>query len=408
MKIAILNTGNELLRGTTLNTNLSFAGMMLTSAGEEADCALAVPDEPAMIKDALGLLLENHDLVIVTGGLGPTADDLTRDIVCELLNLQQHEDPGLRAGLEEYWQSRHPERNAPASYYAQSMVPEHAEIMDNHNGSAPGLWIEGEYLKRKALVALLPGPPSEFEPMFCDEFLPRLHARRGQQIFTERIMVSNTPEIIAQEKVESVISPNIRAAYCASAEGTRIFLTGNDHNQTCEFMEKIKKMFGCSVLTNGHLDLAGELAERLSVLGCTLATAESCTGGMISAAITAQPGISSIYLGGVVCYSNQSKQRELSVTAEILERHGAVSAECARAMAEGVCRRFGAKAGIAVTGIAGPGGGTVHKPVGLVYIGAMYNGKVVDRRLDLRGNRAKIRQCATAQALILLREMLMS
>lgn len=408
MQIAILNTGNELLRGATLNTNLTFAGTMLATVGEEADCALTIPDEPPLIRRALASLLQTHELVIVTGGLGPTADDLTRDIVCRLLNLPQREDPELRAMLENFWQERHPNSAAPPSYYAQALVPEHGHVIRNCNGTAPGLWIDGTYFKRNVVVALLPGPPSEFEPMFQNEFLPRLRERRGKQIFTERFMASNTPEITAQEKVEAVLPPHLRAAYCASVEGTRVFLTGDDPSAVHEFTESVKKTFGNSILANGHQDLVAELVERLVANNCTIATAESCTGGMIGAMLTASPGVSKIYLGGIVCYSNESKQRELNVSPEILQQHGAVSHECAVALVEGVCRRFGAQAGISVTGIAGPGGGTPQKPVGLVYVGVMLNGITEVRELHLRGDRAQVRRRAAAQALILLREMLMS
>lgn len=408
MQIAILNTGNELLRGATLNTNLTFSGAMLATIGEEADCALAVPDEPLIIRRALASLLKTHELVIVTGGLGPTADDLTRDIVCGLLNIQQHEAPELRAKLEKYWLERHPGSSGPPSYYAQALVPEYAQVMNNCNGTAPGLWIDGTYFKRNVVVALLPGPPSEFEPMFRDEFLPRLSARRGKQIFTEKFMASNTSEMAAQEKIEAVLPPHLRAAYCASVEGTRVFLTGDNSAAVHEFTENVKKTFGNSILANGHQDLVDELVERLAAKSYTVATAESCTGGMIGAMITAPPGASNIYPGGVVCYSNESKQRELNVSSEILEQYGAVSRECATAMVEGVCQRFGTQAGISVTGIAGPSGGTPQKPVGLVYVGVMLNGKTAVLELHLRGDRAQVRRRAAAQALILLREMLMS
>lgn len=406
MKIAILNTGNELLRGTTVNTNLSFIGRELASIGEEADCSITVPDGPDDMRRALEVLFTTHDLVIVTGGLGPTSDDLTREVVCELLRQPLREDPALRQMLDAYWLERHPGSPAPAFYLRQGLVPVNGRVMKNSNGTASGLWVPGECQGRKVYAAMLPGPPLELEPMVRHELIPLLIEHRDKTVFTDKFLLANTAELAAQDYVESIMPSYLRVAYCASVEGTRVFLSGEDEGKTREFGLEVRRHFGHAVVAAPHLDLIDEIAEKLIALNCKLATAESCTGGMIGAAFTDLPGISAIYEGGVISYSNEVKHRELGVPLELLGKYGAVSAECARAMVEGVCRKFNACAGLSATGIAGPDGGTAEKPVGLVYVGAMFNGKVEVRELRMRGSRELIRRRTVAQALNLLRDLL--
>ncbi len=408
MKIAILNTGNELLRGTTINSNLGFIGRELAEIGEEADCAIAVPDGADELTGALKMLYPLHDLVIITGGLGPTTDDITRETVCELLKLPMHSDPELLKSLAQYWAERHPGSPPPDFYLRQALVPENGSILTNRNGTASGLWLKGVYEGKPVYTAMLPGPPLELEPMVHNELIPVIKACHDLTVFTDKFMLVNTPELTAQEFVAARLPENIRVAYCASVEGTRVFLSGADEPAVRKFGAVVREHFGTAVLKAPHLNLIDELAERLLQMNCSLATAESCTGGLIGAAFTDLPGISAIYEGGVISYSNTVKMRELGVPAELLERYGAVSAECARAMVEGVCRKFGVRAGISATGIAGPGGGTPDKPVGLVYVGAALDGKVEVKELRLRGSRDLIRRRTVAQALNLLRSMILS
>ncbi len=406
MKIAILNTGNELLRGTTVNTNLSFIGRELAAIGEEPDCSITVPDGPDDMQAALEILFATHDLVIITGGLGPTSDDLTREVVCKLLDEPLREDPTLRAKLEAYWEQRHPGYPGPASYYRQALVPVHGAILKNSNGSASGLWLPGRYQNRKVLAVMLPGPPMELEPMVHSELMPLLRELHGESSCTDKFMLADIPELVAQEFVEAILPETLNVSYCASVEGTRVFINGSDKARVHEITDEVKKHFGAAVLREPHLNLADEVAERLAVAGCKLATAESCTGGLIGAAFTDIPGVSAIYEGGVISYSYDVKQRELGISPELLETHGAVSAECALAMVEGVCRKFHTGAGISATGIAGPGGGTPEKPVGLVYVAAAFNGRVKVEELHLRGSRDLIRRRTVAKAINLLRTLI--
>jgi nicotinamide-nucleotide amidase len=406
MKIAILNTGNELLRGTTVNTNLSFIGRELAALGEEPDCSITVPDNPGDMRAALESLFSTHDLVIVTGGLGPTSDDLTREVVCELLGEPLREDHSLRQMLEEYWNERHPDSAGPDFYFRQALVPVNGAVLKNRNGTAPGLWIPGLYHGRSVFAALLPGPPTELEPMVHDELLPLLLAIHGESICTDKFMLADTPELAAQEFVEAALPAPLKVSYSASPEGTRVFISGTDPDKVYAATKQIKVHFGRAVVGAPHLGLAEELLDLLTAARCKLATAESCTGGLIGASFTDQAGASAVYEGGVISYSNEVKVRELGVSGKLLEQHGAVSPECARAMVEGACRRFNTEAGIAATGIAGPSGGTPDKPVGLVYIAATLNGRTEVRQLRLRGSREQIRRRTVAKAMNLLRELL--
>lgn len=407
MKIAILNTGNELLRGTTVNTNLSFLGKELAALGEEPDCSMTVPDSPGEIRTALEILFAAHDLVIVTGGLGPTSDDLTREIVCALLEEPLREDPALRIMLEARWHERFPGCAAPDFYFRQALAPVNGTVLKNGNGTAPGLWIPGLWRGRKVFAALLPGPPAELEPMVHDELIPLLRGLHGDSVCTDKFMLADTPELTAQEFIATILCPPLKVSYSASPEGTRVFISGADADKVYETAGQIKAHFGRAVLGAPHLSLANEILERLISARCRLATAESCTGGLIGAAFTDLPGVSAVYEGGVISYSNEVKHRELGVPRELLMQYGAVSAECARAMVEGVCRKFGTEAGLSATGIAGPGGGTPGKPVGLAYVGARFGGRTEVRELHLRGSRDQIRRRTVAKALNLLRELML-
>lgn len=408
MKIAILNTGNELLRGTTINSNLGFIGRELAEIGEEADCAITVPDGSEELVGALEMLYPFHDLVIITGGLGPTTDDMTREVVCDLLKLPMRKDPELLEKLTRYWEERHPGNPPPEFYLRQAMVPENGTILANYNGTASGLWLKGKFNEKEVYTAMLPGPPLELEPMVRHELIPLIRKCHDQALFTDKFMLANTPELTAQDFVIAHLPENIKVAYCASAEGTRVFLSGTNEPAVRKFGMVVRGHFGAAVLKAPHLSLVDELTERLLQINCSLATAESCTGGMVGATITDLPGVSAIYKGGIISYDNAVKIDELGIPVELLERYGAVSAECAEMMAEGVRRKFKTRAGLAATGIAGPSGGTPEKPVGLVYVAIALDDKVEVRELRLRGSRDMIRRRTTAQVLNLLRDMIVN
>jgi nicotinamide-nucleotide amidase len=280
------------------------------------------------------------------------------------------------------------------------MVPENSEVLENRVGTAPGLWVEGSFEGVEKVAVLLPGPPSELNPMVTEQFIPRMKNMFAGGYFTESFMVSSA----ADPLVDSVL---IEMAYCASAEGVKVFFSGKDRELLRAKAEDAKKLFGSQVLEDDQLSVVAEISERVRRAGIMLATAESCTGGMISSAFTDLAGSSDIFMGAVVAYSNQIKQNVLGVPEDILVDKGAVSPECAEAMVDGLCKFMKTQAGISVTGIAGPGGGTPDKPVGLVYIGAQVNDRIEVQKHNFNGDRSAVRERTCARALLLLRKLLL-
>jgi len=407
MKIAVISTGSELLKGATVNTNLAFLGQALTAAGFTPERGAIVPDSGKSMAEALASLVPVSDIIITTGGLGPTSDDITRQVVCEFFGLKLKEDPQLRKKLEEYWQYLK-RGHAPDALFLQAQAPENAVVLENRNGTAPGLWLNTQKDGCSKIIILLPGPPSELEPMFTEEVMPKLEKIAVERTFTERFMVAGAAELTIQQQVEAVIENlPVEPAYCASAEGVRVFLTGTDRPLLKMKAAELKKIFGNAVLANDSLSLVEEVSFQLRSRKLTLSTAESCTGGMIAAAITDLAGSSDIFKGSVVAYSNEAKEKMLGVPAEILMKHGAVSEECVAVMVDNICARFDTGAGIAVSGIAGPGGGTPDKPVGLVFIGVRVKERAEVRKFNFRGSRETVRGRAVASAFRMLRDLLL-
>lgn len=409
MKIAVICTGTELLRGQTVNTNLAYLGHQLTTLGLTPARALVIGDRREELLDALAQTAADSDLIITTGGLGPTSDDLTREVVCEFFGCPLRQDRKLADALVELWRKRG-RGEPPPELFSQAMVPDNAEILANRVGTAPGLWINlADEGYRSNVIVLLPGPPSEFRPMIEDFLLPRLSQLVAKKEYTVGFMIGGAAESLVQRQVEPLLQGlPVTPAYCASPEGVKVFLAGADNRQLLDKTAELKLLFGDDVLAGGSMNLVEEVCERLRVASYTVATAESCTGGMIAAAITDLPGASDVFAGSVVAYSNQVKQDLLGVSARILEEHGAVSAECAKAMVEGICDRFGTDCGIAATGVAGPGGATPQKPVGLVYLAARVGTRTETECHRFRGNRAAVRNRAQARALLLLRRLLIA
>ena len=406
MKVSVISTGSELLKGSTVNTNLAFIGQALTAAGFAIERGAIVPDSGRLMTEALAGLVPVSDIIIVTGGLGPTSDDITRQVVCEFFGLKLREDPELRKKLEEHWQCLK-RGHAPEALFSQAQVPENALVLENRNGTAPGLWLNTRKDGCPKIIILLPGPPSELEPMFADEAMPKLEALAADRTFTEHFMVAGAAELMIQQQVEAAIGAlPVELAYCASAEGVRIFLTGPDRPLLRTKAAELKKLFGNAALANDSLSLAEEVSFQLRSRKFTLATAESCTGGMIAAAITDLAGSSDIFKGSIVAYSNEVKEKILGVSGGILEKHGAVSEECVAAMVDSICAMFGADAGIAVSGIAGPGGATPDKPVGLVFIGVRVKELTEVREFNFRGSRETVRRRTVANAFRMLRELI--
>ena len=403
MRAEIIAVGSELLTPSRVETNSLFVTEKLNETGIKVMRKSVVGDREEEIRAVLEAALKESEIVILTGGLGPTNDDITREVVAKILGreLRLHSDiiDGLKArygsaGLKMTENNRR-----------QAMVPEGAEPLDNPNGTAPGLFLK----EGKALVFLLPGPPRELKPMMVATVMKliRKHKQVSRQ-FQRRLKLASE----AESRVDNLVGP-IYTSYpkiettILSSPGIieLLFLWVGEEDETVaqhqleELSELIRDQLRDSVFTDQELSLPEVVGQELRKRGKTLASAESCTGGLVGKLLTDVPGSSDYYTGGVVCYSNRSKAELLGVNETTIERLGAVSEAVASQMATGIRLRTGSDIGLSVTGVAGPGGGTPEKPVGLVFVGVSHGAEVGVKKLQFPGTREAIRLRASRVAL---------
>lgn len=402
MEVALLCIGDELLKGSTVNTNLAFLGEKLLENGMIPKLSLEVPDRDADIRGALGYAFSRADVVLTSGGLGPTADDLTKSAVANWFGLPLVHRPEAERAVRMYWHKLH-SGTAPVHWIRQADLPEGAETIPNGYGSAPGIRLE----RNGKMIILMPGPPSELRPMFTDSVLPLLKAKQTERVYTDLLRIAGVGESEVEDLLEPHLVPEVSAAYCAQPGLVRLFLTSKDDALLKRVAAEARELFRADILPAGVTSLPEDVLRLLKTKKLMLATAESCTGGMISEQITAVPGSSNAFLGGVNSYANEIKTRFLGVSEETLRTVGAVSRECAEEMVNGIADRAKADAAISVTGIAGPGGATPGKPVGLVYIGVRLHTKTVVLECHFRGGRDQVRERTAAKALNTLRSMLL-
>ncbi len=405
----IIAVGSELLTPHRTDTNSLWLTERLNSVGIEVKLKTVVGDDDARLEETIRDALKRSGVVITTGGLGPTEDDITRKIAARALSRRLTLDERVLEDIRAkflHWGRKMPEINA-----RQAMVLEGATVLDNPNGTAPGLYVEHE----GRAVALLPGPPRELKPMFERDVLPRLAARAGDVRVVRRVLrVTGMGESAVDERIAPVYRQyeNPQTTILFTSSEIEIHLTAQGrHEQEAELLldglaGQIEERLGDAVFAFRGESMEEVVGLRLAVAGFTVATAESCTGGLVAHRLTEVPGSSTYFMEGVVTYSNEAKTRLLGVPPELIEAHGAVSAEVAEAMAEGVKRRAGVDFGLSVTGVAGPGGGTEAKPVGLVYIALADDAHTEHRRLMLPGDRHLIRWRSSQAALDLLRRRL--
>ena len=401
MKISCIFTGNELLTGSTVNTNISRLGAMLSERGLSIHNAFTCRDSFADICRSIGDALEIADTVIICGGLGATADDLTLDAASRFFGLELKSSPELEGKVKEFWAKRH-KGHCPKFVLRQARVPETARIIDNPNGSASGIVFDTRFNGKDCRIYLLPGPPHEFLPMVQNHLLPELEIRAEKdKTFIAGFLACGTGEIKLSGIVKQLAIPaHLLCAYTACAEGCRFYLSGSDKDEVLSYLEEIRSAAGPLALQIGELSLEEKIISVMREKNLTLSTAESCTGGMIGSALTSVSGASAVFMGSAVTYSNEMKELLLSVPHETLLSYGAVSSETACAMSRGACKNLKTDASIAVTGIAGPDGGTPEKPVGLVYVGVTCKDKTNVIELRLNGNREAIRTKTCALALL--------
>lgn len=398
-----MTVGTELLLGDTIDTDAVQAGRMLAASGIRVSRRATVGDVAADIASAIGEALDRTGLVLVTGGLGPTRDDITRDVVANLLESPLEFNGAVWDELVARW--TRVGRTLSESNRTQAMVPRGGTVLPNRRGSAPGLWLETP----RGVVILLPGVPIEFESLMAEQVMPRLEARLGLREIRSRIYrTSGIPESRLGEllaPLEESMQP-ATLAYLPDLTGVDLRLTawelsGDEAEAALDHAEAIVRgAAGAWIYGTGRTDLTEQLLDLLREMGLTLATAESCTGGMIGARITAIPGSSDVYLGGAVSYADAAKVELLGVSADLIRAHGAVSEEVARAMALGVASRLGASVALSVTGVAGPGGGSDRKPVGTVCLGWAVGGEVESHRTLISGDREQVRIRASQASLL--------
>jgi nicotinamide-nucleotide amidase len=405
MDLELLTIGTELLLGFTLDTNGAFAGRELAERGLRVVRRTSVADTPEAIRAAVEEALRRTGAVIITGGLGPTRDDITKKTVADIFGVPlEFQAPLWDALVERY---RRFGRVPVESNRSQAEVPRGATVIPNRWGSAPGLWLEGG----PGLVVMLPGVPLEMRNLLTTEVIPRLAGRGGAAVIRSRLLRTTAiGESVLAERlgdIEREIAP-VTLAYLPDQVGVDLRLTAWDlapddaDARLAAAAELIRARAGAHLFGEGNDDLAAVLLAALRRAEVKLAVAESCTGGLLGGRITAVPGSSEAFLGGVVAYDNAVKVAALGVPPELIERHGAVSEQVAMAMARGVRERLGAGAAIAVTGIAGPGGGTEEKPVGTVWFAISERNHEETVRHVIMGGRDEVRARAAQWGMYLL------
>ncbi len=379
VRIEVINTGTELLLGNTLNTHGAWFGRELFKLGLRIARQTTVPDGDA-IRDSLQEALSRADVVIVTGGLGPTSDDLTREITAEVLGLELITDEAALRSLEEFFALR--DKPMVEANRKQALCPVGADILPNPNGTAPGVYVPPRINGRSnCAVFLLPGPPRELYPMYHAEIVPRLRALAGVETIHGALVLKFTGigESDFHQGIDARLAgvAGLEYGYCAHIGEVDLRLIGSE--AALEAGRKIAlDHFEKFLISDDESSMEQTVVRLLKVRGMKLATAESCTGGLIANRITNVPGASEVFTHGFVTYANEAKSDMLGVAAQDIETHGAVSEVVARAMAEGALRESGANIAVSVTGIAGPGGGSEEKPVGNAWIAVALRGGLTE------------------------------
>jgi nicotinamide-nucleotide amidase len=411
MRVVIVNTGTELLLGDIQDAHLSFIAHEIFPVGLRVEERRTVPDGTA-IRDALEELFARAEILFVTGGLGPTTDDITREIVADLLGLELHQDGQLLASLRQRlealqikWTSR---------IARQANVPVGAQILPNENGSAPGLYFRANISPRVSSphLFLLPGPPRELQPMFRQSVLPILRsiAPFSDSLECRIYRVAGMGESLIEEAIGQKILaiPKVELGYCARPGDVDVRILG-EASALDRAEPIIRTALGASIYSTAGHTIEEIIVKLLSARNETLAVAESCTGGLLANRITNVPGASEVFVAGYVCYANQAKIDILDVDRKSIEKHGAVSEAVACALAESARRSSRSTYALATTGIAGPTGGSADKPVGTVYIAfASADSETIAKKFFFPSDRETFKQLAAQAAFDLLRRKLIA
>ena len=413
MDLELVTVGTELLLGFTVDTNAADIARALAPVGARVVRKTTIGDDAPAIEDALRVALDRTGFVIVTGGLGPTRDDVTKRAAAAVFRAPLEVDTAYLETLRRWFDDlgRGP---MPAANRSQAEIPRGATVLPNRWGTAPGLWLEDG----QRVAVLIPGVPREMRKLMEHEVIPRIQGRGkregGSVIQSLTLRTTGVAESALAERVgelEDAIAP-LTLAYLPSVLGVDLRLTAWDLAaiEATRLLEaaaaRLAGVLGRDCYGRDDDDLAAVVLDRLRELGRRLAVAESCTGGLLGQRVTAIPGSSDTFVGGVIAYANEVKIAQLGVSPELLERHGAVSEPVVRAMVEGARRTFGVDAAVGITGIAGPDGGTPEKPVGTVWLAAAGGGRVETLGRRMGGGREEIRARSAQAALNLLRLLL--
>jgi len=411
MVVELISVGTEILLGNIVNTNANYLSQKCAALGISNYYQVSVGDNEERLSQVIETALSRSDVVILTGGLGPTKDDLTKEVTAMTLKRNLVEDPHTKKNIQTYF-SRSNSKEIAENNWKQALIIEDSTVVDNHNGTAPGLIVKTEEGK---IVILLPGPPNELIPMFDQDIYPYLDNLQPGILYSEMVKICGIGESMAETMIIDLIdrqtNPTI-APYAKTGEvHLRVTASAANLDQAKTLVnpivDELRKRFTTNIYsTNENENLEDVVVQLLASHKLTLSTAESCTGGLLSGRIVNVPGASSVFNEGFITYSNEAKQKYLKVERNTLEKFGAVSKETAKAMALGAIATSGSNASIAITGLAGPDGGTEEKPVGLVYIACVLNGKSTVKEYYFKGNRQKVRDYTVINALNLLRNSL--
>jgi len=409
MNSEIISVGTEILLGDILNTNAQYLSQQLASLGINVFSQLVVGDNSSRLYDAFEKSFKNSDIVITTGGLGPTDDDLTKEVGAEYFRRELILDNEVKESILKRFKTMNIEPTK--NNLKQAYLPKGCIKLKNNNGTACGCIIEDD---RKILI-MLPGPPKEMIPMFEQSVMPYLKTKQDSVLISKVLRVVNVGESKMETLVKDLIdkqsNPTI-APYAKDNEAIlRITAKAKNEAEANQLIkpvvESIKQILGENIYGEDNDTLESVVAKLIIQKNMTIAVAESCTGGLLAATLVNYAGISEIFKEGVVTYSNEAKIKRLGVKEETLKKYSAVSSQTASEMAEGIAKTANTDIGLSTTGIAGPSGGTKEKPVGLVYVGIYIKGKTITKQLNLVGDRQKIRAKTVYTVLDLLRKQLM-
>lgn len=405
MKAEIITVGTEILLGDIVNTNSQYLAKELASIGVDVYHQSSVGDNEERLLKSFEESLSRSDIVITTGGLGPTSDDITKEVACKFFNQTPILHKPSLQNIEKYFKKMN--IDISNSNKKQAYFPENAIVLENKNGTAPGAILKNN----NKTIIILPGPPKEMKPMFEEFVKPYLQDKTKSVLVSKNLKILGMGESLVEKKLIDIIkeqnNPTI-APYVKEGEvSLRITAKAQTKNEASSLIEplvdKIKERLGNCIYAVGDINLEDVIANMLIDRNMTISVAESCTGGMVSSTLINYPGISKVFVEGCVTYSNEAKIERLGVKKETLDKYGAVSEETAKEMAYGIASKFNTNIGISTTGIAGPDGGSEKKPVGLVYMGIYINGKTYAIGQIFNGDRQMIRLRTTKTILNELR-----